>query len=158
MLPKQFTSKQFTSSSSQLTCYAGVIFLVKDNNGNTSTMCEIYSKLTIMTLDWHKLYHVLCLHDYIALVFLLLTLNRFYTLFQCFHCWIWPSRCQLGIPYIIQRKLFTSILWRSCSEKPHKISHRKTPVAQSFSNKVANLQPISYQNFAASEAVTGGIL
>ena len=28
---------------------------------------------------------------------LLLTLNRFHTLFWCFHCWIWTCKCQLGI-------------------------------------------------------------
>ena len=27
---------------------------------------------------------------------LLLTLNRFYNLFWCFHCWFWASKCQLG--------------------------------------------------------------
>ena len=28
---------------------------------------------------------------------LLLTLNRFHTLFWCFHYWSWTSKCQLGI-------------------------------------------------------------
>ena len=41
-------------------------YLFKVNNINTRTMCEICSKLTIKTL--------------------LLTLNRFHTLFECFYC------------------------------------------------------------------------
>ena len=32
----------------------------------------------------------------LILVSLLLTCNRFYTLFCCFHCWLWTSKCQLG--------------------------------------------------------------
>ena len=32
----------------------------------------------------------------VVLVFLLLNLNRFQTLFQCFYCWLWTSKCQLG--------------------------------------------------------------
>ena len=31
----------------------------------------------------------------IVMLSLLLTLNIFHTLLQCFHCWIWTSRCQL---------------------------------------------------------------
>ena len=27
---------------------------------------------------------------------LLLILNKFYTLFWCFHCWLWTSKCWLG--------------------------------------------------------------
>ena len=30
-----------------------------------------------------------------VLVSLLLTLNRFHTLFWCFQCWIWKSKCRL---------------------------------------------------------------
>ena len=46
----------------------GGIYLLKCNNGNTRTMCEICSKLTITTP-----------------LSLLLTLNKFYTLFYCFY-------------------------------------------------------------------------
>ena len=45
------------------------------------------SKLTIKTQErrpWR------------ALVSLLLTLNRFHTLFWCFHCWLWASKCCPG--------------------------------------------------------------
>ena len=31
-----------------------------------------------------------------VLVSSLLHLSRFYTLFRCFHCWIWTSKCRLG--------------------------------------------------------------
>ena len=41
-------------------------YLLKVNNRNTKTKCEIYSKLTIKTLEWH-----------LVLVFLLLTLNKY---------------------------------------------------------------------------------
>ena len=34
--------------------------------------------------------------NYVVLMSLLLTLNKFHTLFCCFHCWIWTSTCQLG--------------------------------------------------------------
>ena len=33
----------------------------------------------------------------VALVSLLITLNRFYTLFWCFYCWLWTSKCRLGL-------------------------------------------------------------
>ena len=32
----------------------------------------------------------------VVLVLLLLTLNRFHTLFWCFHCWLWTNKCRLG--------------------------------------------------------------
>ena len=31
----------------------------------------------------------------VVLLSLLLTLNRLHTLFWCFHCWVWTSKCQL---------------------------------------------------------------
>ena len=63
------------------------IYLFKFNNGNTRTMCEICSKLTIQTSNTSI--------D-IVLESLLLTLNKFHTLFWCFHCWLWISKCWLG--------------------------------------------------------------
>ena len=33
----------------------------------------------------------------VILMSLLLTLNKFHKLFWCFHCWLWSSKCQLGI-------------------------------------------------------------
>ena len=47
------------------------IYLFKVNDGKNRTMCEICSKLT-MKID-------------VVLVSLLLTLNRFHSLFCCFH-------------------------------------------------------------------------
>ena len=32
----------------------------------------------------------------VVLVSWLLTLSRFYTLFWCFHCWLWICKCRLG--------------------------------------------------------------
>ena len=58
------------------------IYLIKVNNRNTRTRCEICSKLTIMTSN-------------VVLVSLLLALNIFPTLLQCFivnieheYCWL----------------------------------------------------------------------
>ena len=50
------------------------VYLFKANNGNTRTVDEICSKLTIMTTEWYE----------IVLIPILLPLNRFRTLF-CFH-------------------------------------------------------------------------
>ena len=47
-------------------------YLLKVNNGNTRTTSAT------------------------ALLSLLLSLNRFYTLICCFHCWLWTSKCWLG--------------------------------------------------------------
>ena len=49
------------------------IYLSKVNNENTRTMCEIRSKLIIKIPEQHQS--------------LLLTLNKFYILFWCFHCY-----------------------------------------------------------------------
>ena len=52
-------------------------------------------------LDGHlnQYCHFLCIVDSVndvVLVYLLLTLNKFHTLFWCFHCWLWTSKCLLG--------------------------------------------------------------
>ena len=58
------------------------IHLIKVNNRNTRTRCEICSKLTIKTPErhhWHRSGVFIVYFDHIshlALVFLLLTLNR----------------------------------------------------------------------------------
>ena len=56
------------------------INLVKIINGNTRIICEICSKLTIMSNNRISI-------D-VVLVSLLLTLNIFDTLLRCFHCQI----------------------------------------------------------------------
>ena len=63
------------------------IYLLKVNNRNTRARCEICSKLTIKTPDHH-------------LVFLLLILNNFHTLFLCFYCQLWTCNCRLGCLYL----------------------------------------------------------
>ena len=69
------------------------IYLFKVNILKTRRMCEISSKLTIKTPD-----------DFV-LVPLLLTLNRFPTLFYCFQSWFWTSIWYVGkILYIIENK------------------------------------------------------
>ena len=59
------------------------IYFFKINNRYTRKWREICSKLTIIKPD-----------D--VLMFLLLTLNILHTFFQCFYCWLWASKCQLG--------------------------------------------------------------
>ena len=34
--------------------------------------------------------------NHVILVYILLTLNRIHTLFWCFLCWFWTSKCRLG--------------------------------------------------------------
>ena len=64
------------------------IYLFKINNGNTTAMCETCSKLTVKILERDVI-------D-VVLVFLLLTLNRFYKLLSRFQYWLWTSNCLLG--------------------------------------------------------------
>ena len=49
-------------------------------------MCEICSKLTIKTQERRD----------VVVVFLLLILYIFHTLFWYFHYWVWTSKCRLG--------------------------------------------------------------
>ena len=62
-------------------CHTVGIYLFKINNGNTRTMCEIYSKFSVNVIDVFD----------IILVFLMLTLDKFHTLDWCFNCWLWAS-------------------------------------------------------------------
>ena len=66
-----------------LTFFPAGIYLLKVNNRNIRTRCEICSKLTIKaTVN-------------VVLVSLLLTLNIFHTLLYCFYCWLWAVKCPL---------------------------------------------------------------
>ena len=81
------------------------IYLLKVNSWNTRKSCEICPKLTVTPERRHcrnlflmKLQawrpRTLWKRDSntdVVLVFLLLTLNTFHTLFQCFYCWLWSS-------------------------------------------------------------------
>ena len=55
------------------------IYLLKANNGNTKTMCEICSKI-IKTRT---------------------TIDIFHTLFLCFHCCLWTNQCWLGFSSVV---------------------------------------------------------
>ena len=59
------------------------IYLLKVCNGNTRSMCEICSKLTIKTPERR------------FQVFLLLTLNLYHILFWCFHSSLWTRKYRL---------------------------------------------------------------
>ena len=51
------------------------IYLFKVNKRSTRTKCEVND---------------------VVLVSILFTLNKFHTLFCCFCCWLWTSKCRLG--------------------------------------------------------------
>ena len=51
------------------------IRLFKVDSGNTRKISKICSKFPVSFM---------------------LTLNRFHTLFWCFHCWLWTNKCRLG--------------------------------------------------------------
>ena len=67
--------------------YRAGVYLFKVNSGNTRRKCEICSKLTIIN-------HQNDVND-VILLSLLLTLNKFDTLFCCFHCWLRTSKYRL---------------------------------------------------------------
>ena len=89
------------------------INLFKVNFGNTRTMREIGSKVSLQTTE--------DVIDHVR-VFWLLTLNRFLSLFWCFHCYLWKSKCWVKImPHIHTKAInrfqyilhifFISLLW-----------------------------------------------
>ena len=57
----------------------------KFNNGDTRIMHQICSKLTSKKLGWR--------YWPLSVVFIVVALNIFHTLFCCFHCWVWKSKC-----------------------------------------------------------------
>ena len=59
-------------------------YMFKVSKKYTITACQIYSKLTLKAPERR-------------LVFLLLTLNIFCTLFHCRYCWIRANKCRLGL-------------------------------------------------------------
>ena len=84
----------FDPAANTLWKYQPGIYLFKVNKRNTRKICEICSKLTIKTRHENSLY---------------LTLNRFHTLFWCFYCWLWTSKCRLS--YICNCNQNVSVLW-----------------------------------------------
>ena len=81
------------------------IYSFKVNNENIRTMCEIYLKLKIKTLERRQWQHFLTsmMNDINDDQWrrqwrrFLLTLNRFQILFWCLHCWLWISKYRLEI-------------------------------------------------------------
>ena len=72
-------------ASISVTISTSQYLLIQSQHEKTRTVCEICSKLTITTPErrqWH------CPN-------LLLTLNRFHSLFYCFHSWLWASKHRL---------------------------------------------------------------
>ena len=80
--------------------YPADIYLFKVNNGNTKIICKIYSKSTIKTTVFHfytpwkrqETKGFLTFSGDIEMEPFLLTLNKFHTLFWCFHCWLWTIK------------------------------------------------------------------
>ena len=73
------------------------INLFKVSNRNTRAMCEICLELIIKTPE-----HVII----VVLVFLLLTLNWFHTLFSFFYCWLWTSNYRWDITLNFRKERF----------------------------------------------------
>ena len=67
------------------------IYLFKVNNGNTKTLCGICSNLTMKRPS------------------LLLTLNRFYLLVWCLHCWLSTRTCRVNQKKIIAKNLMKTM-------------------------------------------------
>ena len=67
---------------SAVTILTAGFYLLKARN-----VRKICSTLVIKRPEWYQ---------WCYFVSLLLTLNRFHTLFWCFHYWLWTSKCQLG--------------------------------------------------------------
>ena len=91
--------------------YWFTIYFFKINKGDTRTMCEIFSKLWIHTVRnvvflyplptsenlWLFDIFKRCKKDHDAvLVSILLTLDKFHTLFWRFHCGLWTSKWRSG--------------------------------------------------------------
>ena len=71
------------------------IYLFKVNNRNTRERCEIYSELTIKTLERR-------LWGYVVSLLLTLLLNLFLTFFKCFYCWRWTGKCLMGLKILFK--------------------------------------------------------
>ena len=76
---------------------------VENNNRNTRKRYKMSLKLTIKTLERHQ-------HK-VAQVPLLITLNRFHTVFWCFHCWLWTRKCRLGTTQP-ELKVYNTFVWQ----------------------------------------------
>ena len=72
--------------------------------GNTKTMCEICWNITETPErpQWRR-----------ASVFSV-NLEKFQNLFWCFYCWLWTSKCWLGM---LQPHVETYPLWKLCPRK-----------------------------------------
>ena len=102
------------------------MYLFRVNNGNTRTICEICSNLTINTLS------------------LLLILKKFYTLFHCFRCW--PHWRRSGV-FIVNFEQISHIslvfpLLTLNRQMPACIEiSPEMPLKIKFPNKVCNIYP-----------------
>ena len=83
--------------------YPTVIYLFIVNNGNTRTVCEIYPIVAMETLEQSvksiQRKQKRPRNDFtdVFLVSLLLTLNRFHTLFFYFHSWLGTNKHRVDI-------------------------------------------------------------
>ena len=88
---------------------------------------EICSKLTIKTIEWRQRPRsgVFIINWRLSVVFLL-TLNRFRTLFRCFHCWLWTCKCT---PQCDTRFLISNTFIRTPGWNWQKIKQKLTEAA-----------------------------
>ena len=83
-----FTSQQVLEKSFIKRKYpANIIYLFKFNNNNKKILEK--SVKYVQSQQWRQ-------QNNVVLVSLLLTLNIFYTFFQCLYCGLWAGKCLLG--------------------------------------------------------------
>ena len=65
-------------------------FLCSEFNNEDSRRCHWESHLSVFIVNSEEISNI-------VLMFPLLTLKKFQTLFSCFHCWLWTSKCELRV-------------------------------------------------------------
>ena len=72
---KKYARYKNSQSNRHFSSLPASIYLIKVNIESIKTMCEICSKLIMISL----------------------TFNKFNKLLKCFHWWLWTSKCWLGL-------------------------------------------------------------
>ena len=120
-----FTSRLSNSVLNRSHFMKAGIYLFKVNNGHIRTMCKILTKLTqtperrrrnlFFTKVWSLWLYLKRDSDDVVFVSLILTLNSIYTLFWCFHYWLWTSKFIFN-NFIINFE--QNIVWNLLKVKP----------------------------------------
>ena len=99
---------------------------------NENIVCNLFKinfKNTRMTNTKTK-------YNKVILVFLLLTLNRFYAFFWCFHCYLWRSNYQLGMFTLIWKWVMDTLIrsWPVLKYSPRSKFWFALPIKTSIRN------------------------